>query len=204
MARLNNSHSSTLRACQAALLALSLFIPFPTRAYDMPLTESCIRDAYFLGTRTGGLNSDFIAQYARQLPELKQGGCTSDLRIETPFLRVAEHAHEVPNYSAQDAVKEFYGKPMVFRMHLAICYELHAPANAVKVKVIQHKKELVPLSFESTPYSEATDFGFLPPNGEQIDLEFPSGKIDSSTVTVLIDTPNAQHVEATFDLQTVR
>jgi len=189
-------------AFRAVLLAVSLATP--ACAYDVPLTESSIRDAYFLGKRTDGLNFDFIAQYARLVPNLKQGDCTSDVRIETPFLQAAKHAREAPNYSAQDAVKEFYGKPMTFRIYLDICYEENAPPNTVKFKIIQNKKVPTPLSFESTPYIEVTDFGYFPPYGEQITLEFKPEEIDSSDLEILIDTPDGQHGETEFDLQALR
>ncbi len=189
-------------AIGAVLLAASIAIS--ASAYDSPLTESSIRDAYFLGTRTDGLNFDLVAKYARLIPSLKQGNCTSDLRIETPFLQVAIHAREVPNYSAQDAVKEYSGKPLTFLLYLDICYETNAPPNAVKFKVIQEKKQLLPLSSVSTPYAESTDFGYLPPNGEQIVLEFMPSKIDSTDLTVLIDTPDGQHAETVFDLPSIR
>ena len=189
-------------AFRSVLLALSLAIP--VSAYDVPLTENSIRDAYFLGTRLGGLNPDFLAGYARLVADLKQGNCTSEARLETPFLEVAEYASRVPNYSAQSAVKDFFGKPLSFRIYLDVCYRLRAPANAVSVKIMQNKKEVVPNSFESSPYSESTEFGSLPPNGEQIVLEFTAAKIDSSDLTVLIDTSDGQHGETKFDLQALR
>lgn len=152
--------SKVWTAFRTVLLALSLTVP--VRAYDVPLTEDSIRDAYFLGTRLGGLNPDFLAGYARLVPDLKQGNCTSQARLETPFLEVAEYSGRVPNYSAQGAVKDFSGKSLSFRIYLDVCYRLRAPANAVSVKIIQNKKEVVPDSFESSPYSESTEFGFLP------------------------------------------
>ncbi|MGC1606348.1 MAG: hypothetical protein WA621_07285 [Candidatus Acidiferrum sp.] len=62
----------------------------------------------------------------------------------------------------------------------------------------------VPESFESSPYSEITDFGYLPPNGEQIVLELTPAKIDSATLTIVIDTPDGQDAEIAFDLQSIR
>jgi hypothetical protein len=91
-----------------------------------------------------------------------------------------------------------------FRIYLDVCYRQQAPANAVTVKVMQNKKDVVPNSFESSPYSESTEFGFLPPNGEQIVLEFTAAKIDSGDLTVLIDTSDGQHGETRFDLQALR
>jgi hypothetical protein len=193
--------SNPWSAFRAGLL-LSLAIP--VCAYDLPLTENSIREAYFLGTRMAGLSPGFLARYARLVPQLKQGNCTSQARLETPFLQVADYSSKAPNYSAQSAVKDFSGKPLSFRIYLDVCYRLEAPANAVKVKIMQNKKEVVPDSFESSPYSESTEFGFLPPNGEQIVLEFRAAKIDSSDMTVLIDTSDGQHGETRFDLQALR
>ena len=187
----------------AVLLAFALAIP--SCAYDVPLTESSIRDAYFLGTRNGGPKPDFLAKYMRSIPELKQGTCTSQARIETPFLHVAQFAGNSINYSAQDAVADFYGKPAEFLVYLDICYQLNAPQNVINFKITQHKKEIVPLSVKRSPYQEpAAIMGYLPPNGEQIVVEFTPSKIDSSDLTILIDTPDGQHVSTDFDLQSIR
>lgn len=186
------------------LLLISEFLALSTFAYDQPLSESSIREAYFLGTREGGLKSDFLAQYDRWIPQLKVGTCTSKASIETPFLQVAEYASKSLNYSAQDAVKDFYGKPAVFLLHLNICYLLNAPPNAIKVKIIQRKREIVPLSLHSSPYQEPSDTGYLLPNGEQISAELIPGKIASSDLTILIDTPNGQQAETEFDLRSLR
>jgi hypothetical protein len=185
---------------------LALFVAFPVSAYDdLPHSASAIRDAYFLGTRQGGLPADFLARYAHWIPELKEGTCTSQVRLETPFLQVADYVGKAPNYSSQDAVKEFYGKHMVFHVYLDICYKPNAPLNAIKIKVIQNKKETTPLSEESSPYiPRVTELTTLPPNGEQVHLEFKSSQIDSSRLTILIDTPDKQHAEVDFDLQDLR
>ncbi|MGB9466057.1 MAG: hypothetical protein WBR10_13180 [Candidatus Acidiferrum sp.] len=190
------------QAFRTALLAFSLATP--AWAYDVPLTENSIRDAYFLGSSEGGLKSDFLATYARWIPDLKQGNCTSQARIETPFLQVANYSAKVPNYSAQNAVKEFFGKPLSFRIYLDVCYRVHAPASAIRVKIIQNKKELLSDSFENSPYSEPTDSGFLPPNGEQIVMKFAAGKIDSSDLTIFIDATDGHHATVEFDLQPLR
>jgi hypothetical protein len=183
-------------------LLLALFLALPISAYDdIPHSAIAIRDAYFLGTRQGGLTPEILARYAHWISELKEGACTSQARLETPFLQVADYAGKVPNYSAQDAVKEFYGKRMILHVNLDICYKPDAPLNAVKIRVIQNKKEITPLSAESSPYiPHVTELTTLPPNGEQVQLEFNSSQIDASTLTLRIDTPDKQHAEVDFDL----
>jgi hypothetical protein len=187
-------------------LLLALFLAFPVSAYDdIPHSASAIRDAYFVGARQGGLTRDILARYAHWIPELKEGTCTSQVRLETPFLQVADYAGKAANYGSQDAVKDFYGKHMAFQVYLDICYKPNAPLNAIKIKVIQNKKEITPLSEESSPYiPRVTELTTLPPNGEQVHLEFKSSQIDSSTLTIRIDTPDKQHAEVDFDMQTLR
>jgi hypothetical protein len=127
------------------------------------------------------------------------------VRLETPFLQIAVYTSKAFNYSAQDAVQQFYGKQMVFRVYLDICYKLNAPLNAIKIKVIQNKKEVAPLSAESSPYvPRITKVATLPANGERVRLEFKSNQIDSSTLTIRIDTPDKQYAEVDFDLQVLR
>ena len=70
---------------------------------------------------------------------------------------------------------------------------------------MQNKKEITPLSEESAPYiTRVTKLTTLPPNGEQVRLEFKSGQIDSSALILRIDTPDKQHAEVEFDLQALR
>ena len=185
---------------------LALFLALPVSAYDdIPASASAIRDAYFFGTRPGSLTPDFLARYAHWVPELKQGTCTSQVRLETPFLQIAVYTSKAFNYSSQDAVQQFYGKQIVFRVYLDICYKLNAPLNAIRIKVTQNKKEVAPLSAESSPYvPRITKVATLPANGERVRLEFKSNQIDSSTLTIRIDTPDKQYAEVDFDMQVLR
>jgi hypothetical protein len=108
-------------------------------------------------------------------------------------------------YKAQDAVREFYDKPTVVRLHLDICYKINAPENAVRIKIIQNKKEVFPESSDSSPYYPATDkYTQMPSIGEKVELEFKPNKIESSTLLIVIDTPDGQHAETAFDLRTLR
>jgi len=190
-------------ATGTVLLAFSLAIP--ACAYDVPLTEHSIRDAYFLGTRQTGLGSDFLANYNREISNLSLGRYRSFASLETPFTQVAILSSKKLNYSAQDAVKEFLGKPLPFRIHLEICYMVDAPPDGLTVRIVQNKKELLPASFERSLFFPASDeYSSPPPIGETIQLEFSADKIDSSTLTILIDTPDGQQAETVFDLQTLR
>lgn len=191
--------------CKLPALLLTLLLASSANAYDVPLSESTIRDAYFLGKRTAALNAEFLSRYDHWIPELKQWTCTSRARVETPFLQIAQYASQAPNYSAQDAVKDFSDKPLVFKLYLDICYMERAPADGLRIKFIQNRKPVLPLLSQSSPYYPVIDANAtLPANGERIYVEFKPQQIDSSTLTIVIDTPNGQHVSTGFDLQPLR
>jgi hypothetical protein len=204
---LRNSPQLRLRACPGIVaFSLALLLAFPVWGYDSPVSQSAIRDAYFLGSRSGGVSPDFLKKYARPIGELHEGTCTSEVRIETPFLQIAQYSGSAPNYSSQDAVKEFYERPMVLQVFLYICYMRQAPPpNSVKIRFFQNKKEIYPGSETRDDYAEPiNEYSYFPNNGERATFEFDSRKIDGSTLTIQINTPNEQRVETEFDLSRVR
>jgi hypothetical protein len=176
----------------------------PTFAYEYPLSSSAIREAYLLGTATNGASQDFLAQYTHALPELKAGPCASAVRIETPYVQVAEHVLQTVNYKAQDAVAEFLSKPpSVFRVQLDICFG-HKESQSVKFRITQNDKELAPSSVEHSPYFAAQRHGPSVVIGEHVKLQFEADKIESTRLTVEIETPDGQHAETIFDLAKLR
>jgi hypothetical protein len=188
-------------------LALAMILALPAAGYDYPLTSGAIREAYFLGTRQAGEGTAFLPEYTHFIPTLTVGeGLVSRVHIETPFFQVAEHAGKSLNYTAQDAVKDFYDKPAVFRMVLEICYKVDAPLpSAVKIVVLQNNKEILPNSDERAAFFPATDPYTRTPNvGEIVRLEFDPQKFDSSTLTIQVVTPDGQHDATKFDLSKLR
>src|SRR5271167_52056 len=190
---------------QPFVLLLAFILTLPTSAYDFPLSPNALREAYFLGTRQPSLGATFLAEYAHRIQSLKAGAFTSEIRIETPFTQVAVYSSRTIGYSAQDAVKDFFGKPAEVLVYLDICYMTNAPPNAVKIKVIQNRKKITPESEDRSAYYPATDeYTRMPSIGEQIQLRFNADKIDSSALIIRIDTPDGQHAETEFDLQRLR
>ena len=186
-------------------MILSLAISLPAVAYDYPLTSSAIRDAYFLGTRGGGPGTEFLSEYRHTIPGLRVAEYISFARLETPFVQVAVRSSQKLNYSAQDAVEEFHDKPLPFRIHLEICYMPDAPSDALKIRLIQNRKEIVPDSAERSAFYPATDpYTRVSSIGEIVNLQVDASKLDSSTLTIRIDTPDDQHSSVDFDLQTLR
>jgi len=203
MGRISKVSQHALRKLLA--MVLSAAVAMSAAAYDYPLSSTAIRDAYFLGRRQGGLGTEFLADYRQVIPSLRVEEFISFARIETPFVQVAVQSSQKLNYSAQDAVEDFHGKPLAFRIHLEICYMPDAPPDAVKIKLIQNRKEIVPDSVDRSGFYPPTDiYTRLPSIGEIMDLLVDSSKIDGSTLTIEIETPDGQNAQAKFELQTLR
>jgi hypothetical protein len=180
-------HSALRTRYRLTACAMALFLSDPAWGYDLPLSSSVIRDAYFLGRRQAGMGNDFLAQYRHSIPRLGMNdSLITRVRIETPFLQVAQRAAKTLNYNAQDAVKDFYDKLVVFRMSFVICYMVDAPApNSVKIAVSQNGKQILPQSDERYAFSPATDPHTPAVDaGETAEMTFDARKFDSSTLTI--------------------
>jgi hypothetical protein len=82
-------------------LSMSLLKARGACGYDFPLSESAIRDAYFLGSKGPSQGQAFLGEYTHAVNGLKVGACTSAVSVGTPFAQIAVHASKAVNYSAQ-------------------------------------------------------------------------------------------------------
>lgn len=151
--------------------ALLLGVVIPRMAYDYPLSTSQIRDAYFLGARKDGATADFFASYCREFPTTKRGPHVAAISVETPYAIVVERSGTAPNYTAQDALREFEGKRGSFRVGVKIVETPSDPA--------------VSLPAEAKPQSPPGDFAF----DTRIRLIKDT---DSAPVRVEVVTPDGQ------------
>jgi len=110
----------------------------------------------------------------------------------------------VPKNSVLEATKGMVENRIRFFSTMAMNERIwtNAPPNAVKIKVIHNRKEIAPQSEERSAYYPATDeYTHMPSIEEQIQLRFNAKKIDSSGLTIQIDTADGQHAEVEFDLR---
>jgi hypothetical protein len=193
------------RTAFGKLLALTLCLVTTLPAYDYPLSPTAIRDAYFLGRRQGGLGTEFLAEYRQAIPSLRVGEFISFARIETPFMQVAVQSGQKLNYSAQDAVRDYLGKTLPVRVHLEICYMPDAPPDALRIRLLQNRKEIIPSSVERSAFYPPTDqYTRLPSIGETFDLEIDALKLDGSALAIYIETPDGRNATVEFELQSLR
>jgi hypothetical protein len=215
----------------APLLAIALTVAFVAPAfaftYTYPLSSSDIREAYFIGHRNDEITSNFLATYTRHLDKPSSGPYISDVAIVTPFTQIVTYVAKQFNYDAPTAVQDFQDKPMKFYAHITIYVandfkiEQTNPTNSVypsfrafwedyKYKLTQDKT-IRPLAVTGG-FLYAGDIGSAPgdgtngyiPIGATVDLAYAADAIQAAPATFTIDTPDGEHVEATFDLASLR
>jgi hypothetical protein len=85
----------------ACLLAALLAFPFPSGAFDTPLSDTAVREAYFMGQRH---DLRCLEAYTKSLPVPAKGPHIAAVTFLTPFAQVVQQTStRVENYSAQQA-----------------------------------------------------------------------------------------------------
>jgi hypothetical protein len=208
------NHLSVLVVLSASVVAIAL----SALAYDYPLSDEGVREAYMLGKADSAKRAEFFANYTKQYPLPKTGSYVEMIQLETPFAVVVENTTRKLNYYAPDAAQEYEGKPAVFRVHVEIdlteSYSAQVPVMSgglglgredfwrdFKIRLLQGK-EIHPRTVHGTPLYTGDDSHIL--SGAEVDLEYDAAKIKSDDATVEVITPDGQDVKADFDLTTLR
>ena len=93
---------SCLRPCLALLTGVLLLVP-PSLAFQSPLSDQAVREAYFLGQRRDESMMAFLNKYTKFLPPPKTGPYISSVTFLTPFALLVQHSSRQSDYSAQRA-----------------------------------------------------------------------------------------------------
>jgi hypothetical protein len=92
-----------------ALLTAALLVSMPARAFQSPLPDEAIREAYFLGQRNDEATTNLFLTYLKTLPPPKSGPYISEVELYTPYSQLVDFSriHSV-GYSAQQAAKDYH------------------------------------------------------------------------------------------------
>lgn len=70
--------------CTLLVLAVILSFPWPSRAFDTPLSDTAVRQAYFMGPRHDESFARFLDLYCKHLSPPKTGPYMSTVEFLTP------------------------------------------------------------------------------------------------------------------------
>src|SRR5437879_4145005 len=95
----------------AAFAISALLLCQPLFAFQIPLSETAVREAYFLGQRNDQKTFDLLKLYTVSLPLPDKGPYISEIRLLTPYAQVVSVSsqHSV-GYSAQQAAADYHGR----------------------------------------------------------------------------------------------
>ncbi len=189
--------SSATRSLVSALAGALLVSPF-SLAYQSPLSEESIREAYFLGQRHDESFASFLGKYIRPLPPPKTGPYISSVTFFTPFAQVAQLSDgHIGNYSAQQAQLDHRGQEEVVEIFVEIqLTSSYGPLVAVPAG--SHSSSATLTNYSCGRYGPC----FL--TGATLEFDFPADAFISDSATVQIDPPEGDPVSVDFDLSTLR
>jgi len=204
-------------------LLLAVHISLPTSAFDASLSDESVREAYFLGQRHDEKISLFFETYRRYLPAPKSGPHVFMAELLTPFAEAVDvsRKHSV-GYSAQQAQLDHRTRGDSVRVGVHVAYtSTYGPGfpyspNKVpgqtgtwkdfQARLSQKENTIEPrnVSYEGTRIGTSGKGGGSQPTGFIIWLVYDAAQLTPSDASVEVDTPDGQHLTATFDLSRLR
>ena len=213
------------------LLAAALLAPWPSCAYDVELSDTVVRNAYFLGQHRDQQTRAFFAPYIRHLPLPKSGPYISELRLLTPIAQVVEVSQTTSgSYSAQQAQLDYRarGDSILLEIHIEFTPTYNqidaqrSSSHAAGEKGItlrsddfwqdfrfgikQKQDWIEPRATHGEPqYALANGYGASGGLiGAWVWVEYDSRNVPSDDTEAHVFTPDGQDVSVTFDLDKLK
>ena len=133
-----------------ALLSSALLLCTPALAYDTPLSDQAVREAYFLGQRRDESMAAFLNKYTKLLPPPKTGPHISSVTFLTPFAVLVEYSSRQTDYSAQRAALDHKRMTKLLKSALKFCSR--NPTAPLSPRLLIPAPALPP-AFSSVPLS---------------------------------------------------
>jgi hypothetical protein len=218
---------SSARPMSAILIAATLLIP-PTFAFDTPLSDQAVREAYFLGQRHDESMARLLNRYTILLPRPESGPHISSVTFLTPFALLVQQTSQRVNYSAQQAAKEHHPEEETVVINVEILLTQSYPAaipkptgsrsgssvgfqirpsdfwKDFKIRVFDGEKQLPTDSLTGDPLYSCVGEGGCDLFGATVHLTFPAKGFSSDSATVEVHPPEGEPVSVDFDLTSLR
>lgn len=214
-----------------AIVAAMMLLGQPVFAFQSPLSDESVREAYFLGQRHDGSMEGLIEKSTRRFPLPKNGPYVSSIMFLTPFLGAAQlSGSHIGNYSAQQAeldhrvaAKEIV--KITVEIQLTESYgQFIVPANAdsrsssgssliprppdfwkdFRVEIFNGEQALSTFDYHGSPDYSCGDYGSCVLTGATLTFEFPADAFSDDAASVSVDPPEGDRVTADFDLGRLR
>src|SRR5882757_1009570 len=208
---------SVLLVCQAAF------------AFDTPLSDQAVREAYFLGQRHDETMSTLLNKYTKLLPPPKTGPDISSVTFLTPFaLLVQQSGEHTSGYSAQQAALDHRDQGEFVRIVVQIqLTDSYGPFIArptgsrsgsptglaprpydfwknFDVQVSSEDQKLKPFSSSGQPNFNCSEDGGCTLTGATLQFDFSVEDFATGSATIDVVPPKGDPVSLDFDLDHLR
>ncbi len=213
----------------AAILASLLALPPCSLAFETPLSDTAIREAYFLGQHHDSIYGEFLQRYGVALPLPKNGPQIASVSFFTPYALTAIYSNQIAgSYSAQQAQIEHDKRPEFVHVVVQIWFTssygayIVQPTNSrrdsvkgfvprspgfwrdFRVRVFQKDQLVIPLSAAGEPILSCGDESSCELSGATLTFEYPATAFTADTATVVVTPPEGDPVSVDFDLTSLR
>jgi hypothetical protein len=194
------------------LLSAALAATIPANAFDTRLSDTAVREAYFIGQRHDDSVAEFFEKYTKHLPPAKTGVYVSSVAFLTPFaLAVEWSGRQVNGYSAQQAQVDHKNQgefvKVVVQIDYVNAYAVVRPYAFWKdfdVRIFDNEKLLKPSSSGVDPNYYCSPEGGCTTTGVTLSFDFPAESFNSDSGVIQIDSPTGDPIIVNFDLTTFR
>jgi hypothetical protein len=219
--------SSFSRSCISVLTAALLLSP-SSFAFDTPLSDQAVREAYFLGQRHDDTMATLLNKYTKFLEPPKAGPDIASITFLTPFALLVQHSSRQSNYSAQQAALDHRDQPEFVRIVVQIQFtDSYGPFVArptgsrsgsstglvprpydfwkdFDVQVSSEDQKLRPFSSSGHPNFICSEDGGCTLTGATLQLDFPADAFESGSATIDVAPPEGDPLTVDFDLTHLR
>jgi hypothetical protein len=218
---------SSAHSLASLLVAAFLVVP-PAFAFDTPLSDTAVREAYFLGQRRDDSMARLLSRYTQLLPPPDSGPHISSVTFLTPFALLVQQSSQRVNYSAQQAQKDHHSDQEIVAISIEILltksygalipkstgsrsgssvgYQFRNPDfwNDFKYRVFDRDNELKPDSLTGDPLYNCPSDGACDLYGATIHIQLPAAAFTSGTATIEVDPKVSDPTSVDFDLTSLR
>jgi len=208
----------------------SVFLLTPSSfAFDTPLSDQAVREAYFLGQRGDETMATFLNKYTKLLKAPKTGPDIASVTVFTPFALLVQQSSQHPSgYSAQQAAIDHRNQEEFVRIVVQIQLTNSYAAYIVRptgsrsgspngftprpydfwkdfdVKVSSDDKKLKPFSSSGHPNLICSDEGGCELTGATLQFDFSAEDFASGSATIDVNPPEGDSISVDFDLDHLR
>jgi len=197
-------------------------------AFQTPLSEEAVREAYFLGQRHDESVTSALEKYSQYFPIPDHGPQIASVTYLTPFAQaILASSNHIGNYSAQQAQIAHRGLPETVQIEVAIRFTDSYPALIPSVLPTSRGSQprLVPRSYDFWRDFAVTVFDGDKPMelrsqegrpdynctesscfliGATVLLDFAADAFESQDVTVQVEPPEGERFVTGLDLSRLR